>query len=80
MNDVWQWRIGGMMLTGRNTRRKNCPSATLSTTNPTWNDDQPNQGFCNDSPGTNCTSPQFHRSPTFYTEVLANQVDQCLKT
>jgi hypothetical protein len=29
---------GGMILTGKNrrTRRKTCPSATLSTTNPTW--------------------------------------------
>jgi hypothetical protein len=29
---------GGMILTGesRRTRRKSCPSATLSTTNPTW--------------------------------------------
>jgi hypothetical protein len=29
---------GGMILTGgnRRTRRKTCPSATLSTTNPTW--------------------------------------------
>jgi hypothetical protein len=31
---------GGMKLAGENrsTRRKTCPSATLSTTNPTWTD------------------------------------------
>jgi len=31
---------GGMILTGENvrTRRKSCPSAILSTTNPTWTD------------------------------------------
>jgi hypothetical protein len=31
---------GEIILTGKNrpTRRKTCPSATLSTTNPTWND------------------------------------------
>jgi hypothetical protein len=31
---------GGMILTGKNrsTPRKNCPCATLSTTNPTWTD------------------------------------------
>jgi len=65
MDGVWQWRIGGMMLRGKNTRRKNCPSATLSTTNPTWNDDKPNQGFGNDSPGTNSTSLSFIGRPQF---------------
>jgi hypothetical protein len=31
---------GGMILTGENrrTRRETCPSATMSTTNPTWID------------------------------------------
>jgi hypothetical protein len=35
---------GGMILTGENrrTRRKTCLSATLSTTNPTWNDPRAN--------------------------------------
>jgi hypothetical protein len=35
---------GGMILTGKNrrTRRKTCPSATLSTTNPTWIDPDAN--------------------------------------
>jgi hypothetical protein len=34
------WSTGGMKLTGENrsTRWKTCPSATLSTTNPTWTD------------------------------------------
>jgi hypothetical protein len=33
----------------RRTRRKTCPSATLSTTNPTWTD----LGLCVDRPATN---------------------------
>jgi hypothetical protein len=35
--DIWEWRHDGMILTGehRRTRRNTCPSATLSTTNPT---------------------------------------------
>jgi hypothetical protein len=38
---------GGMILTGENrrTRRKPCPSATLSTTNPTWIDPGANPGL-----------------------------------
>ena len=34
------WNTGGLKLTGENrsTRRKTCPSATLSTINPTWTD------------------------------------------
>jgi hypothetical protein len=41
----------GMMLTGENrrTRRETCPSATLSTTNPTWTD----PGLCSERPTTN---------------------------
>jgi hypothetical protein len=39
----WIWSIGGMILTGehRRTRRKTCPSATLSTTNHTWTAREP---------------------------------------
>jgi hypothetical protein len=42
---------GGMILTGkhRRTRRKTCPSATLSTTNPTWID----PGLRGERPATN---------------------------
>jgi len=41
----WVWCNGGRMLTGKtwNTRRKICPNATLSTTNPTpiqWQTDE----------------------------------------
>jgi hypothetical protein len=34
--DIWVWSPGGMILTGetRRTRRKTCPCATLSATNP----------------------------------------------
>jgi hypothetical protein len=36
----WVWSIDGMTLTGEewSTLRKTCPSAALSTTNPTWTD------------------------------------------
>jgi hypothetical protein len=46
---------GGMILTGgnRRTRRKTCPSATLSTTNPTWIDPGANPGLRGESPATN---------------------------
>jgi hypothetical protein len=35
------------------TRRKTCPSATLSTTNPTWTDPGSNPGLRNGRPATN---------------------------
>jgi hypothetical protein len=48
---------GGMiyLLTGENrrTRRKTCPSATLSTTNPTWIDTGANPGLRGERPATN---------------------------
>jgi hypothetical protein len=46
---------GGMILTGENrrTRRKTCPSATLSTTNPTWTDLGANPGLRGEGPVTN---------------------------
>jgi hypothetical protein len=44
-----------MILTGENrrTRRKTCPSATLSTTNPTWIDPGANPGLRGERPATN---------------------------
>jgi hypothetical protein len=44
-----------MKLTGENrsTRRKTCPSATLSTTNPTWTDPGSNPGLSGERPVTN---------------------------
>jgi hypothetical protein len=47
-----------MKLTGENrsTRRKPCPSATLSTTNPTWTDPGSSTGLRGESPATNCLS------------------------
>jgi hypothetical protein len=44
-----------MQLTGedRNTRGKTCPSATLSTTNPTWTDSGSNPGLRGGSPAAN---------------------------
>jgi hypothetical protein len=46
---------GGMILTGKNrrTRRKTCPSATLSATNPTWIDPGANPGLRGERPATN---------------------------
>jgi hypothetical protein len=46
---------GGMILTGENrrTRRKTCPSATLSATNPTWIDPGVNPGLRGERPATN---------------------------
>ena len=44
-----------MKLTGENrsTRGKTCPSATLSTTNPTWTDRGSNPGLRGERPATN---------------------------
>jgi hypothetical protein len=44
-----------MKLTGENgrTRTKTCPSATLSTTNPTWTDPESNPGLHGERPATN---------------------------
>jgi hypothetical protein len=55
LNDMSFESDGGMILTGENrrTRRKTCPSVTLSTTNPTWIDPGTNPGFCGDRPATN---------------------------
>jgi hypothetical protein len=46
---------GGMILTGENrtTRRETCPSASLSTTNPTWIDPVANPGLRGKRPATN---------------------------
>ena len=44
-----------MELTGKNrsTRGETCPSATLSTTNPTWTEQVSNQGLRGERPATN---------------------------
>jgi hypothetical protein len=44
-----------MKLTGENrsTRRKTCPSATLSATNPIWADPGSNPGLRGERPATN---------------------------
>jgi hypothetical protein len=46
---------GGIILTGENriTRRKTCPSTTLSTTNPAWIDPGPNPSLRGERPETN---------------------------
>jgi hypothetical protein len=49
---------GGMILTWENQRaqRKICPSATLSTTNPTWTDLGTNLSLYGERLATNCLS------------------------
>jgi hypothetical protein len=37
-------------------RRGACPSATLTTINPTWTDEGANIGFCGERPANNCLS------------------------
>jgi hypothetical protein len=46
---------GGMILTGENLRirRKTCPSATMSTTNPTWINPNAKQDLRVERPATN---------------------------
>ena len=60
-----------MKLTGENrsTRGKTCPSATLSTTNPTWTRPGLNPGLRGERPATNRLS-----HGTASTEVAAQQV------
>jgi hypothetical protein len=43
----------------RRTRRKTCPSATLSTTNPTWIDPGANQGLRSERPASNDLSHEL---------------------
>jgi hypothetical protein len=54
MNERWLWKIGEMVLTGkdRNIRRKTCPTATLSTINPTWIDLGSNPDLRGERPAT----------------------------
>jgi hypothetical protein len=53
--DRWIWSNGGMILAQKNLRtwRKTCPSATLSTTNPTWINPSANLGLHGDRPANN---------------------------
>jgi hypothetical protein len=58
MIQQWIWSCGGMILTGENrrTRRKTCPSATLSNTNPTRTGLRANAGLRCEMPATNRTA------------------------
>ena len=51
----FEWSTGGMKLAGENrsTRGRICPSATLSTKNPTWTDPGPRPGLRGERPATN---------------------------
>jgi hypothetical protein len=73
---------GGMILTGENqrTRRRTCPSATMSTTNPTWIDPCANPGFRGDRPATNLLSQwrgqltDHFLCPLLYSQFIALKV------
>jgi hypothetical protein len=56
-----------MKLTGENRSAlgKTCPSATLSTTNPTWTDPGSNPGLCGGRPATNRLSHDTAISSSF---------------
>jgi hypothetical protein len=54
--DVWVWRGNDTDRENRRTLRKICPSATLSTTNPTWNDLGMNPGLHGERLTSNCLS------------------------
>jgi hypothetical protein len=73
-DDIWVWSPGGMILTGetRKTRRKTCPSATLSTTNPTWTEPGEN-------PGLRCGWPATNRLSTAR-NTLTGQANCCEPT
>jgi hypothetical protein len=62
---------GGMILTGENrrTRRKTCPSVTLSTTNPTWIDPGANRGLRGERPATN----DLNHGTANYAAITANR-------
>jgi hypothetical protein len=49
----------------RSTLRKTCPTATLSTTNPTWTDSGSNPGLRGERPATNGLSHGTAVSVTF---------------
>jgi hypothetical protein len=63
---------GGMILTGENprTRRKNCPSATLSATNPTWIDPGANPGLRGERPATNDLSHGTARAERLHGDLV----------
>jgi ribosomal protein S15P/S13E len=49
----WVGPRAGLTGENRRTRRKTCPRATLSTTNPTWIDPDANPGLRGERPATN---------------------------
>jgi hypothetical protein len=68
-----------MILTGENqrTRRKTCPSATLSTTNPTWIDPGANPGLQGERPATNDLS---HGTAIWYAICSLNLIYRTITT
>jgi hypothetical protein len=60
----------------RTTRRKTCPSATLSTTNPKWTDPGSNPGIRGERPATNRLrhGTAFRCNLTFYTTLKISRI------
>jgi hypothetical protein len=71
MRSFLLFHFNGMKLTeeNRSTRRKTCPSATLSTTNPTWTDPGSNPDLRSDRPATNRLSHGTAFRPLTYENV-----------
>jgi hypothetical protein len=67
-DDIWMWSNCGITMTGENRRtwRKTCPSATLSTTNPTWAALGANSALHGEKPVTNHLS--YGTAPHYLTD------------
>jgi hypothetical protein len=60
-------------------REKPCPSATLSTINPTWTDPGPNPGLRSERPATTRLShgAAYTQVVTYTQYLLSNYIDDC---
>jgi hypothetical protein len=62
------------------TRRKTCPSANLSTTNPTWTDPGSNPGLRSERPETNSLSHGTAKLVTLLQYSLMNKTKYLLNS
>jgi len=58
-------------------QRNTCPTATLSTTNPTWTEVGLKMGLCSAMPATNCLSCYTDRGGTIIWDRLYSIRDEC---